>query len=99
MCLNCRFCITGKMSFLVELISFSVQVNAIIESASPTKDTSFEQLKELALDISEEVWWLFAFLTAKDDASVESYIAQSLVSVSSFSMLHYFNLESFALSF
>lgn len=78
--------VAGKMHFLQQLIIFSAQVNANLENSSVARSKeevdSLITLRELATNISEEVWWLFAFLTAKDDHTVEACVSEQIVTVS-----------------
>lgn len=67
--------VTGKLPFLVSLLVLAAQRRPDGAPAfSPTAT-------QAAQAVAEEVWWLFAFLTAKEEAAVNVCMTHSLVQV------------------
>ena len=68
---------TGKVIFLINLIS--VHMHGMHGSINVQSN---QVVAEAVLAAAEEIWWMFAFLTAKEEVAVEVCLRHELVAVS-----------------
>jgi hypothetical protein len=73
---------TGKLPYLLSLISFSSQYSLYPPHDHSSGSASVASVSEATTAVAEEVWWFFAFLTAKEDAAVEACLSLGLAQVS-----------------
>jgi hypothetical protein len=66
----------GKLGFLIGLINLPSKW-----SSGGVATERAVALEHTARAVAEEVWWLFTFLTAKEDEAVNACIAHGLVQV------------------
>ena len=68
---------TGKVTFLINLISG--HIHGMLDSINVQSN---QVVAEAVLAAAEEIWWMIAFLTAKEEAAVEVCLRHGLVAVS-----------------